>query len=70
MINAKTGKLTSIADDFVRPNGLCFDPTEKLMYIADRCTEQAAISTAPLAAGRNHSCCWCCFACRGCVCAF
>ena len=46
MINANTGELSSIADDFVRPNGLCFDPTEKLMYIAHRCSASPATGTA------------------------
>jgi len=29
------GKLTPVADDFDRPNGLCFSPDESLLYIAD-----------------------------------
>jgi gluconolactonase len=29
------GKLTVVADDFDMPNGLCFSPDEKLLYIAD-----------------------------------
>ena len=29
------GKLTAVADDFDRPNGLCFSPDEKKLYIAD-----------------------------------
>ena len=27
--------LTVVADDFDMPNGLCFSPDEKLLYIAD-----------------------------------
>jgi gluconolactonase len=29
------GSLEVVADDFVRPNGLCFSPDEKTLYIAD-----------------------------------
>jgi sugar lactone lactonase YvrE len=29
------GALTLVADDFVKPNGLCFSPDESLLYIAD-----------------------------------
>ena len=31
----KTAKLTAVADDFDGPNGLCFSPDEKKLYIAD-----------------------------------
>lgn len=30
-----TGKVTRVASDFVRPNGLAFSPDEKTLYIAD-----------------------------------
>lgn len=30
-----TGKATVVADDFHKPNGLCFSPDEKRMYIVD-----------------------------------
>ena len=30
-----TGKLTAVAKDFDKPNGLCFSPDEKRLYIAD-----------------------------------
>ena len=30
-----TDEVTVVADDFDRPNGLCFSPDEKLLYIAD-----------------------------------
>ncbi len=30
-----SGNLVSVVDDFGRPNGLCFSPDEKLLYIAD-----------------------------------
>ena len=33
--NPATGKSTVIADDFDMPNGLCFSPDEKLLYIGD-----------------------------------
>ena len=29
------GGLTPVADDFDRPNGLCFSPDEKVLYVAD-----------------------------------
>jgi gluconolactonase len=34
-LDAKTGRASVVADDFVRPNGLAFSPDEKLMYIVD-----------------------------------
>jgi gluconolactonase len=34
-IDASTGKATVMVDDMHRPNGLCFSPDEKLLYIAD-----------------------------------
>jgi len=34
-IDGKSGKITRVADDFVRPNGLAFSPDEKKLYIAD-----------------------------------
>jgi gluconolactonase len=34
-LDPKTGKLTAVADDFGMPNGLCFSPDEKKLYIAD-----------------------------------
>jgi gluconolactonase len=33
--DAETGKLSLVADDFVKPNGLAFSPDERLLYIAD-----------------------------------
>jgi gluconolactonase len=30
-----TGKATVVADDFAKPNGLCFSPDEKRLYIVD-----------------------------------
>lgn len=30
-----TGAVTIVADDFLRPNGLCFSPDESLLYIVD-----------------------------------
>ena len=29
------GEATIVADDFLRPNGLCFSPDEELLYIVD-----------------------------------
>jgi gluconolactonase len=34
-LNPKTGKLTAVVDDFVRPNGVCLSPDEKKLYVAD-----------------------------------
>ncbi|HNP24211.1 MAG TPA: SMP-30/gluconolactonase/LRE family protein [Panacibacter sp.] len=34
-LDPSTGDITVVADDFARPNGLCFSPDEKLLYIAD-----------------------------------
>jgi gluconolactonase len=31
----KSGKITSVATDFEKPNGLCFSPDEKKLYVAD-----------------------------------
>ena len=35
MIDPRAGKITIVADDFDQPNGLCFSPDEKLLYITD-----------------------------------
>jgi gluconolactonase len=34
-LDPKSGALTTLVDDFDMPNGLCFSPDEKLLYIAD-----------------------------------
>ena len=34
-VDQKSGKASVVADDFVRPNGLAFDPEEKHLYIID-----------------------------------
>lgn len=34
-LDPKTGDLKPVADDFYQPNGLCFSPDEKKLYIAD-----------------------------------
>ncbi len=34
-IDGKSGVLTIVADDFVKPNGLAFSPDERILYIAD-----------------------------------
>lgn len=41
-LDPSTGQATVVADDFQRPNGLCFSPDESLLYIAD-----TGRSTAP-----------------------
>ena len=34
-LEPETGAATIVADDFLRPNGLCFSPDETLLYIVD-----------------------------------
>ncbi len=34
-IDPKSGQVTVVADDFEKPNGLCFSPDEKKLYIVD-----------------------------------
>jgi gluconolactonase len=34
-LDAATGQASVVADDFIRPNGLCFSPDERLLYIVD-----------------------------------
>ncbi len=34
-LDPESGALAVVADDFVRPNGLCFSPDEKKLYIVD-----------------------------------
>ena len=34
-VDAQTGAVTVVIDDFVQPNGLCFSPDEKKLYIID-----------------------------------
>lgn len=34
-LDAATGDLSVVADDFVKPNGLCFSPDESILYVAD-----------------------------------
>jgi gluconolactonase len=34
-INGSTGKLTQLTDEIVKPNGLCFSPDYKKLYVAD-----------------------------------
>jgi gluconolactonase len=34
-LDPETGKATVVVDDFIRPNGLCFSPDEKTLYISD-----------------------------------
>jgi gluconolactonase len=34
-MDGRTGDVTVVADDFVRPNGLCFSPDESKLYIVD-----------------------------------
>jgi gluconolactonase len=34
-LDAKTGEATVVVGDFVRPNGICFSPDEKKLYVVD-----------------------------------
>jgi len=34
-IDGRSGAMTLVADDFVKPNGLAFSPDERILYIAD-----------------------------------
>ncbi len=34
-LDPKTGELTVVIDDFIRPNGIAFSPDESLLYVAD-----------------------------------
>ena len=34
-LDPATGEILVVSDEFVRPNGLCFSPDEKLLYIVD-----------------------------------
>lgn len=34
-IDDKSGKITKVADDIVKPNGLCFSPDYKKLYVSD-----------------------------------
>ncbi|WP_158929432.1 SMP-30/gluconolactonase/LRE family protein [Acidisphaera sp. S103] len=34
-LDPATGRLTVVADDFVRPNGIAFSPDEKVLYVVD-----------------------------------
>ena len=34
-LDPATGEIIVVSDEFVRPNGLCFSPDEKLLYIVD-----------------------------------
>lgn len=34
-VDAATGRIEVVADDFIQPNGLAFSPDEKLLYIVD-----------------------------------
>ena len=34
-VDGKTGDITVVVDDFVQPNGICFSPDEKKLYVID-----------------------------------
>ena len=39
-LDPKTGELRSVLNDFEGPNGLCFSPDEKLLYVADSSSQR------------------------------
>ena len=43
----KSGKLTVVADDFDKPNGLAFSPDESMLYVADSACAPRAGKAAP-----------------------
>lgn len=45
-LDPSTGEIIVVSDEFVRPNGLCFSPDEKLLYIVD--TGQPADKPQPI----------------------
>ena len=42
-IDPKSGQMTVAAGDFTQPNGLCFSPDEKILYISDTATPPSVI---------------------------
>jgi gluconolactonase len=41
-LDPRSGRLTVVADDFVKPNGLAFSPDERVLYITDSGANQEA----------------------------
>lgn len=50
----REGRLSVVADDFDRPNGLAFSPDEKLLYVADSGASLGAAYADPFVADRAH----------------
>lgn len=50
-LDPETGEVAVVADDFDRPNGLCFSPDERLLYIVDT-GEPGHIRVFDVAGGR------------------
>lgn len=42
-LDPRTGKATIVADDIIAPNGLCFSPDEKILYIVESRSEPRRI---------------------------
>jgi gluconolactonase len=47
-IDAKTRAATVVASDLGKPNGLCFSPDEKLLYIVDSAVPKVASDPRPI----------------------
>jgi gluconolactonase len=41
-VDGRSGAITVVADDFVKPNGLCFSPDERVLYIVDSAVTDGA----------------------------
>ncbi len=52
-VDPKSGKMTIVADDFEQPNGLCFSPDYKKLYIADTGDSQKNIRVLEVAEGSS-----------------
>ena len=50
-LDPRTGELVVAVDDFLQPNGLCFSPDEKKLYIADSSFERHHIRVFDVTAG-------------------
>ena len=52
-VDPKTGKMAIVADDFEQPNGLCFSPDYRKLYIADTGDSQKNIRVLDVAEGTS-----------------
>ena len=51
-IDAATGKITKVTDDIKKPNGICFSPDLKKLYVSDTGKGQNDIKVWDVSAGR------------------